>query len=181
MAEGAGGVAADQLITELVRFARLSSRMKAMFSIDELGAEHSALLLLFPLLHEGPLRIRDLAEMKRADPSTVSRQAAQLVRAGLVRREADPADGRASRLALTPVGEAACERLRAVRRKAVSTALSDWPDERIAAFTELFHQFNTSVEAHQRTSAPATSDTATGPAAGTATGPAAAEPIQESA
>ncbi len=164
MAEDAGSVATDELITELVRFARLSSCMKAMLSGDDTGAEHSALLLLFPLLHEGPLRVRDLAEIKHADPSTVSRQTAQLVRAGLVRREADPADGRASRLAITPTGEAACERLRAVRHEAVSKALRDWSDERIAAFTDLFRQFNSSVDAYRHDRAPAMTDTTTNPA-----------------
>ena len=160
--------AVERLATELVRFGRLSMRMRAMLSRDDTGADHSALLLLIPLRHEGPMRITDLAEIKQADPSTVSRQAAQLVRAGLVRREADPVDGRASLLALTPAGEAACERLRAARLDMISTALGDWPDEQVARFTELFRQFNSSVEAYQRDRAPAM-----------AAGPIGAEPTQE--
>lgn len=144
-------LAADELIGELIRFARLSARMKAMLSHHDGGADQSALLLLGPLLHEGPLRVTDLAEIRYTDPSTVSRQAAQLVRAGLVRREADPVDGRASRLALTDAGRDACRRMHLARRDAVSTVLRDWPTERVALFTDLFREFNSSVEAYRPT------------------------------
>src|SRR3954451_9836542 len=101
----------DRLIAELTRYMRLMPRAKAFLGSGEAGAGPSALLLLPPLVHMGPLRVTDLADLKQSDPSTVSRQAAQLVRAGLAHKEPDPADGRASRLAATPEGEAACARL----------------------------------------------------------------------
>ena len=88
-----------QLADELLRFHRLVTRARGMLNVCDLGAEFSALMLLFPLRFRGPLRATDLAEIKQADPSTISRQVAQLVKAGLARREADPVDGRASRLA----------------------------------------------------------------------------------
>lgn len=145
----------ERLAGEIVRFVRLAGRAKSMVHVGDLGAEFSALLLLFPLLHLGPLRVTDLAELKQADPSTVSRQAAQLVKAGLARREADPVDGRASRLAVTPAGELACDRLRKARHELLSEMLSDWPADRLATFADLFHEFNSAVEAHLR-SDPAT-------------------------
>lgn len=140
----------ERLAGEILQFTRMSARAKGMLNVGDLGAELSALLLLFPLLHMGPLRVTDLAEVKQADPSTVSRQAAQLVKAGLARREADPVDGRASRLAVTPAGEAACAQLRAARHALLSAVLSEWPAEQVATFADLFHQFNSSVEAHLR-------------------------------
>jgi DNA-binding MarR family transcriptional regulator len=118
-----------------------------MLHVGDLGADFSALMLLFPLRHLGPLRVTDLAEVKGADPSTISRQAAQLVKAGLARREADPADGRASRLAVTPEGLAACRQLQEARYALISKALSGWPAERVRTFTDLFDEFNSSVEA----------------------------------
>ena len=151
----------ERLAGELQRFARLSGRARSMLNTGDLGAEFSALLLLFPLQQLGPLRVTDLAEIKQADPSTVSRQAAQLVKAGLVRRVADPVDGRSSRLAVTTQGEQACEQLRLARHDLLSRLLSEWPPERVAAFADLFDMFNSSVEAHLR-SDPAT--TCTGPA-----------------
>jgi DNA-binding MarR family transcriptional regulator len=139
--------AGARLAEELVRFARLGARAKGMLHVGDLGAEFSALMLLFPLRNLGPMRVTDLAEIKDADPSTISRQAAQLVKAGLVHREADPADGRASRLAVTPEGLAACLQLHEARNALISNALRDWPVERVRTFADLFEEFNSSVEA----------------------------------
>jgi DNA-binding MarR family transcriptional regulator len=141
------GEGTSRLADEVVRFIRLGQRAKSMLNTGDLGAEFSALMLLFPLHVMGPMRVTDLAEVKQADPSTISRQVAQLVRAGLARREADPVDGRASRLAVTEAGLAACQKLQDVRMGMLSEALSHWPAERIAAFADLFEEFNSSVEA----------------------------------
>jgi DNA-binding MarR family transcriptional regulator len=145
------------LTGELVRFARLGARAKGMLNVGDLGAEFSALMLLFPLRHMGPMRVTDLAEIKQADPSTVSRQAAQLVKAGLARREADPADGRSSRLAVTAAGMTACQHLHEARHALISRVLSDWPPEKVDAFAGLFAEFNNSVEALLRSDSAATS------------------------
>jgi DNA-binding MarR family transcriptional regulator len=148
--------ATGRLAGELVRFARLGGRAKGMLSVGDLGAEFSALMLLFPLRHLGPMRITDLAEVKQADPSTVSRQAAQLVKAGLARREADAVDGRASRLAVTEAGLAACRQLAEARHALLSRVLSEWPPERVDTFAGLFAEFNSSVESLLRSDSAAT-------------------------
>jgi DNA-binding MarR family transcriptional regulator len=147
----------SRLAEELTRFVRLGARAKGMLNTSDLGAEFSALMLLFPLRHLGPMRVTDLAEVKQADPSTISRQVAQLVKAGLARREADPVDGRASRLAVTDTGLTACQQLHEARHALLSEALSDWPPERITAFADLFTEFNSSVEALLRRDPAATS------------------------
>ena len=139
-----------RLADEIMRFFRLGARAKGMLNSGDLGAEFSALMLLFPLRFLGPMRVTDLAEAKQADPSTVSRQAAQLVKAGLVRREADPEDGRASRLAITEAGLSACRRLHEAREAFLAEVLGSWPAERVEAFVELFIEFNTAVEARLR-------------------------------
>jgi DNA-binding MarR family transcriptional regulator len=148
--------AAGRLAGELVRFIRLGARAKGMLNVGDLGAEFSALMLLFPLRHLGPMRVTDLAEIKQADPSTISRQTAQLVKAGLARREADPVDGRASRLALTEAGMAACQQLQDARHALISRALADWSPDRVDTFARLFEEFNGSVEALLRTDSAAT-------------------------
>jgi DNA-binding MarR family transcriptional regulator len=144
------GTATGRLADELVRFTRLGARAKGMLHVGDFGAEFSALMLLFPLRHLGPMRVTDLAEVKGADPSTISRQAAQLVKAGLARREADPADGRASRLAVTEYGLVACRQLHEARNALIGDTLRDWPAERVHLFADLFQEFNSSVEAHLR-------------------------------
>lgn len=137
----------SRLAEELQRFHRLVTRAKSMLDLGDLGAEFSALLLLVPLRTMGSLRVTDLAEIKKADPSTISRQVAQLVKVGFARREADPADGRASRLAITEAGVAACEQLNERRQAWLRESLSEWPANRVATFVELFEEFNSSVEA----------------------------------
>jgi DNA-binding MarR family transcriptional regulator len=147
---------ASRLADELMRFVRLGARAKGMLNFGDLGAEFSALMLLFPLRFMGPMRVTDLAELKQADPSTISRQVAQLVKAGLARREADPGDGRASRLAVTEAGMSACQQMHEARHALLSKALGAWPPERIAAFADLFAEFNSSVEALLRSDLAAT-------------------------
>lgn len=156
MPESDPGDSMSRLAGELVRFIRLTTRARSMLNVGDLGAEFSALMLLFPLRHTGPMRVTDLAEVKQADPSTISRQAAQLVKAGLARREADPGDGRASRLAITDAGLVACERLHEARQAWVRDVLRSWPADRVAAFAGLFEEFNSSVEAQLRTDPAAT-------------------------
>jgi DNA-binding MarR family transcriptional regulator len=136
---------ADELNDELMHFVRL---MKSAAQ-TEVGMDRSLLLLLSPLLHEGPMRLRDLAEAKGSDASTVSRQAAQLVRAGLLRRDPDPMDRRACLVTLTEGGRDFCQRLMAARRQAIADALREWNPDRVRAFTEMFREFNRAVEAHQ--------------------------------
>ena len=147
----------SRLAEELTRFVRLGARAQGTLNTGDLAAEFSALMLLFPLRHLGPMRVTDLADVKQADPSTISRQVAQLVKAGLARREADPVDGRASRLAVTDTGLTACQRLHDARHALLSEALSHWPPERITAFADLFTEFNSSVEALLRRDPAATS------------------------
>jgi DNA-binding MarR family transcriptional regulator len=158
MSEPKTGTGASRLADELMRFVRLGARAKGMLYVNagDLGAEFSALMLLFPLRFHGPMRVTDLAEIKQADASTVSRQAAQLVKAGLARREADPIDGRASRLAVTDAGLAACAKLHDAREALMAEVLRDWPVERLDAFVELFTQFNTAIETRLRSSTAAT-------------------------
>lgn len=137
---------AGELTDEVLRLLRL---LKMTVPVEP-GLDRSALLLLIPLVHHGPMRLRDLASAKGADPSTVSRQAAQLVSAGLVSSEADPADGRARRMALTDAGLAACRRMTEARAAAIAEALGDWSDEQLTTFARLFREFNACVEAHQQ-------------------------------
>jgi DNA-binding MarR family transcriptional regulator len=114
---------------------------------DVAGTDHASLALLVPLMHEGPMRLRDLACAKGADPSTVSRQVAALVRAGLAVSDVDPRDGRARRLTLTEAGERLCRRLLADRQRMIEDALGHWSDNQVATFAALFRDFNGSVAA----------------------------------
>jgi len=89
---------------------------------------------------EGPLRLGELSRRLGITPSTLTRNLARLEESGLVAREADPADARSARVALTARGAKAAraveeqeagfarqviERIPAGRRTAVVEALGD--------------------------------------------------------
>jgi DNA-binding MarR family transcriptional regulator len=111
--------------------------------------ERSSLSLL-PRVEESSCRLRELAEAVHADPSTVSRQVSELVDLGLVRREADPRDGRATLLAITPEGRSACEDLRRRRRLMLEPLVTQWPVDRVDALSDLLRAFTQEVEARTR-------------------------------
>jgi DNA-binding MarR family transcriptional regulator len=139
---GDGGPA-QELYAEIVRFVRISK------SANVAHPDQSALLLLWPLLHEGPMRLRDLARSKGVDAFTVSRQAAHLVREGLVKRDPDPDDGRATLLDVTDAGRQFCSQLMESRRQAIQLALSDWPVDKVCQFAALLRDFNLTLQAQQ--------------------------------
>ena len=60
----------------------------------------------------GPLSLGELAAAERVQPPTVTRAVARLEELGLVRREADPADRRVSRVQVTPGGRRYVQRSR---------------------------------------------------------------------
>jgi DNA-binding MarR family transcriptional regulator len=77
------------------------------------------------------MRLGDLAESMRLDASTVSRHVQQLGDRGLIRRDPDPADGRASIVDVTDDGRDALRLTFDQRREFVTEAMSTWsPDER---------------------------------------------------
>ena len=86
--------------------------------------------------------VKDLAAHCALDPSTVSRAVAALVRDGLVRRAADPTDGRASTLALTPHGRAALDDVTGWYDEELAAALKDWSTEDMAALSALLRRFS---------------------------------------
>ena len=136
--------AEEQLATEMSTLLRLIHPVKAAAARESgagLGPDRSAMLLLFPLI-DGPQRPGALAELCHSDPSTISRQVAELVRRDLVRREPDPSDGRASLLAITDAGREVCERVRTLRRELFATALAGWTDAELDAFAGLLSRFN---------------------------------------
>jgi DNA-binding MarR family transcriptional regulator len=125
------------LSEQLPRFVRLIHAVKTQLSTSD-NRDRAALVLLFPLARLGPLRQGALADLVHADPSTVSRHVAVLVEQGLVRRVADEADGRATRLVVTDAGRTALDALRAEREALLDRVTADWSATELATFTTLF-------------------------------------------
>lgn len=88
--------------------------------------------VLATVMRLGPIRISELAEIEGVNPTMLSRIVAKLEDAGLLRRLADPADGRAVRVEVTDAGRAEQLRLRAERTELLAARLAALPRERAA-------------------------------------------------
>jgi DNA-binding MarR family transcriptional regulator len=93
----------------------------------------------------GGCHLKDLAARCALDPSTVSRVVAGLVRSGLVSRSADPADGRASVLAVTPHGQQTLDTVNRWAGEHLAGALRGWRPEDVATFSALLQRFTTDL------------------------------------
>lgn len=130
---------------------RQMARAKArMFSADETESEHVGAVLLGPLSEHGPLRSSVLAECVYLDPSRVSRMIAHLVEVGYVERRADPADGRATILAVTAAGEGALGRVRRRREEFLAGVVADWSEHERRQLAVLLDRFTTDLAAAER-------------------------------
>ena len=93
----------------------------------------------------GGCHLKDLAARCALDPSTVSRAVAALVRSGLVARTADPRDGRASVLTVTPSGQHTLDEFNRLADERLADALRDWTPEDIALLSGLLQRFATDL------------------------------------
>jgi DNA-binding MarR family transcriptional regulator len=140
-----------QLSDQLMRFVLVAKRGVARFGgPNRDGIEYPAYGLLAHLVTDGPRRTTALAEAVHADPSTVSRQTAALIRHGLIERRPDPEDGRASILAPTPEGERTFQENRKRHNENMARIVATWPEGEVHRLAELLARLNTDFEAHQR-------------------------------
>jgi DNA-binding MarR family transcriptional regulator len=79
----------------------------------------SQISVLFTVVRLGPLGLSEVAELESLNPTMLSRIAAQLCDAGLIRRSADPSDRRAAFVAATPAGRRMRERIHRERTQAL--------------------------------------------------------------
>ena len=89
------------------------------------------------LLHRiatcGPVHPSELAAYYGVDNSTITPRLQRLERSGLLTREADPRDGRAALVRITPTGQRLRRRLHQARRTLLEELLQDWTPAEQAA------------------------------------------------
>jgi DNA-binding MarR family transcriptional regulator len=120
---------------------------------DTLGAEHrlldrAAYVILRHLDAAGPQNVSALATRLGLDGSTVTRQVSAMQRAGLIVREPDPRDGRATVVRPTAAGLDRVATVRAARTRLYGEILADWPAGDRRQLAELLHRLNESLDAH---------------------------------
>ena len=89
---------------------------------------------------------RELAGRTALDPSTVSRAVASLVDLGLVERQADPRDGRASVLVLTDAGRTALDDAVDWYGAVFERALDGWAPDDVADLCAGLDRFTSRIE-----------------------------------
>ncbi len=115
----------EQTIRDLREFSRKLVRELGFMRTSLAGSElaPSAVHAIIEIGLQPGIQARDLALILRLDKSNTSRQVAKLEAAGLVAREADSGDARASRLSLTPAGVELRKRIDQFATDQVSNAL----------------------------------------------------------
>jgi DNA-binding MarR family transcriptional regulator len=120
-------------------FTRIGRRLKSKQPGDTI--DHSAHLVMYMLRCNGALRLSDLAAKMELDASTASRHVRALEQVGLIRRSADPDDGRAFRVELTVDGEREWLTSSKRRMELLSQAMDGWDESDIETFAKLMTRF----------------------------------------
>jgi DNA-binding MarR family transcriptional regulator len=108
--------------------------------------EPAAYGLLTVIRREGPIRLTDLAMNIGVGKPSVSRQIAFLESIGLVSKEADPLDGRAQAIRLTPKGEEKMHQVQDARREVFRERLGEWPVEDLQELARFMAKLNATYE-----------------------------------
>jgi DNA-binding MarR family transcriptional regulator len=101
--------------------------------------------ILSRIADSGPQRLSALARAFGLDPSTITRQVQALESQGLLERQRDPRDRRASLLRLTETGHARLGDTRRLRVQRLRDAMSAWSAEDRSTFGRLLADFNEAV------------------------------------
>ncbi|MBL7496394.1 winged helix-turn-helix transcriptional regulator [Frankia sp. CNm7] len=131
------------------RYVVMTAAARAAAPGAEQRLDRSAYLLLSRIEAGGPMSIGQLSEAFGLDTSTINRQTAAMLRAGLVERIPDPDGGIARKLRITEHG---LDRLGADRAWAVNGItkyVHDWDQADLATLAHLLTRFNMSMEKGQ--------------------------------
>jgi DNA-binding MarR family transcriptional regulator len=110
--------------------------------------ERSAYILLCRIEVQGRMSISELSEALGLDVSTLNRQTAAAMRAGLLERIADPDGGIARKFVITEQGSELLVAQRSMMRNGLDKLMSEWSDEEIATFGAFLRRFNMDIERH---------------------------------
>lgn len=108
--------------------------------------DRSAYVLLSRIRVQGPMSIGELREAFGLDASTLNRQTAAMLRAGVVQRMADPGGGIARKFAITAEGERRLEAHRAENLEGLEKIMVDWAADDVAEFAAYLSRFNRDIE-----------------------------------
>lgn len=109
--------------------------------------DRSATVLLARLEAQGPMTVGELADAFGLDVSTVHRQVAAALKAGLLERIQERKGGAARQHRPTAEGSQKLHEELKARETTIAYATADWTAEELEMFIALARRFNESVEA----------------------------------
>jgi DNA-binding MarR family transcriptional regulator len=142
MSNDVGHEIADALGTLLKRGTRAQLYRRLTDGLGE-AVDETTYPVLSGLARTGPRSAADLAGEIGLDRSGVTRRATRLEEAGLLRREPDPDDRRATLLALTEAGRQAVEATRQRLAAHIEESLASWPPDEARTFARQLQRFVT--------------------------------------
>ncbi|SED64657.1 MarR family winged helix-turn-helix transcriptional regulator [Streptomyces melanosporofaciens] len=140
MPNDVGHEIADALGTLLRRSTREQIHRRLTEGLGE-AVDEVTYPVLSGLARTGPRSAAGLADEIGLDRSGVTRRATRLEEAGLLRREPDPGDRRATLLALTETGRQAIETTRQRLAAHIEDSLASWPPGEARTFAGQLHRF----------------------------------------
>ncbi|MFJ9772969.1 MarR family winged helix-turn-helix transcriptional regulator [Kitasatospora sp. NPDC101157] len=142
MPDDVGHEIADALGTLLRRGTRAQLYARLTGGLGE-AVDETTYPVLSGLARTGPCSAADLAGEIGLDRSGVTRRATRLEEAGLLCREPDPDDRRATLLVLSEAGQQAVETTRQRLAAAIEESLASWSPEEARSFARQLHRFVT--------------------------------------
>jgi DNA-binding MarR family transcriptional regulator len=146
--------APDDRAQDIARISGVMGRMRLLIgrryigrlAISRVGAglelSHLDLLsLVRRLAWQQEVTVGALAEQMRLDHSRVSRVVADLVKRGVLRREASQEDARRTLVTLTQEGVAWLDRMNEVKHEVIGQILADWSHKDLELFGSLYDRF----------------------------------------
>ena len=125
--------------------------LRRLRTVDEAsGLGPARLSALSVLVFGGPCTLGELAAAEQVTPPSMSRVAGALEEAGLVKREADPRDGRAIRLSATDAGRKILEEARDRRVEVLADLLADLDQPDVESIERTVELIETALQAERR-------------------------------
>jgi DNA-binding MarR family transcriptional regulator len=149
----------DAIETALVALFRSSFQHRAWEDMQQragltLDRSNAALLKVVKGCDSSNCRIQDIARVLGIEAPSVSRTVQELERDGLVTRNQDDTDRRASNVALTEAGELQLAKLQAAKRARLKSALQGWSNDDRQELARLLHKlaesFSNPTEINQK-------------------------------
>lgn len=126
-----------------IMFAGVKARMRDRARQVHPGLQPVGYTILTTLTRSGPTHAGALAEMLDTDKSSISRQARALEELGLLEREADPTDGRATFLKASADAVRRVTQVRAEHQALLYEGLRGWEVSDLEQLSELLARINT--------------------------------------